>query len=88
MAIKLLNTPLFSIVDEIDSWLDNLQIWECVTNIDKKQESPVFYLSLPDKVRSACRDIAVTDLNKDNSLNMLINKLETYDKNKKSAYTA
>ena len=42
------------------------------------------------KFRSACRDTAVADLNKDDSLNILINKLETlYVKDKKaSAYIA
>ena len=90
MAKKLLNPPVLSNVDEIDSWLHDLQIWECVTDIDKKQQGPVINLSLPDKVRSACRDTAVADLNKDDSLNILINKLETlYVKDKKaSAYIA
>ena len=90
MAKKLLNPPVLSNVDEIDSWLHDLQIWECVTDIDQKQQRPVIYLSLPDKVRSACRDIAVADLNKDDGLNILINKLGTlYVKDKKaSAYIA
>ena len=55
----------------------------------QKQQGPVINLSLPDKVRSACRDTAVADLNKDDSLNILINKLETYVQDKKaSAYIA
>ena len=82
---KLLNPPVLSNVDEIDSWLHDLQIWECVTDNDRKQQGPVIYLSLPDKIRSACRDTAVADLNKDDGLNILINKLETYVKDEKAS---
>ena len=76
MAKKLINSQAFDNADEIDPVLHDLQIWECVTDIQKKQQGPVIYFALPDKVRSACRDIAVTDLNKDEGLNKLINKLE------------
>ena len=34
MAKKLLTPPVLNNVDEIDSWLHDLQIWECVTDID------------------------------------------------------
>ena len=33
-------------------------------------------LSLPDKVRNSCRNISITDLNKDDGLDTLINNLE------------
>ena len=83
---KSLNPPVLSNADEIDSWLHNLQIWEFVTDIDKKQLRPVIYLSLAGKARSACRDTAVADLKKDDGLNVLINKLETlYVKDKKAS---
>ena len=49
-----------------------------------KRSSKV-HLSLPDKVRSACRDIAVADMNKDDCLDILINKLGIYVKDKKAA---
>lgn len=62
--------------DEINPVLHDLQIWECVTDIHKKQQGPVIYFALPDKVRSGYRGIAVIDLNKDEGLNTLINKLE------------
>ena len=53
MAKKLLNPPVLSNVNEIDSWLHDLQIWECVTDIHKKQQAPVISLSLSGKIRSA-----------------------------------
>ena len=50
--------------EETDLWLHDLQVWQCVTDLEKKQQGPVIYLSLPDKVRRACRDISEANLNK------------------------
>ena len=60
--------PVLSNADEIDCGLHDLQMCESVTDIDKKQQGPVIYLWLPDKVRSACRDIAVAYFNKADAL--------------------
>ena len=55
-AKKLLNPPVLSDVDNIDSWLHDLQIWKCVTDLEKKQQGPIIYLSLPDKIwNDPCR---------------------------------
>ena len=82
---KLLNLPVLTDVDSIDTWLRDLQIWKYVTDVEKKQQGPVIYLSLPDKVRNSCRNIVITDLNKDNGLDTLINNLERlYLKDKKA----
>ena len=85
---KLLNPPVLTNVDSIDTWLRDLQIWKYVTDLEKKHQGPVIYLSLPDKVRNSCRNISITDLGKDNGLDTLINNLERlYLKDKKaSAY--
>ena len=63
---KLLNPPVLTDVDSIDTWLRDLQIWKYVTDLEKKHQGPVIYLSLPDKVRNSCRNISITDLGKDN----------------------
>ena len=60
--------PVLSNADEIDCGLHDLQMCESVTDIDKKQQGPVIYLWRPDKVRSACRDIAVAYFNKADAL--------------------
>ena len=60
--------PVLSNADEIDCWLHDLQMCESVTDIGKKQQGPLIYLWLPDKVRSACRDIAVAYFNKADAL--------------------
>ena len=73
---KLLNPLVLTDVDSIDTQLHDLQIWKCVTDLEKKQQGPVIYLLLPDKVRNSSRNISITDLNKDDSLDTLINNLE------------
>ena len=89
-AKKLLNPPMLCNVDNIDSWLHDLQLWKCVTDLDKKQQGPVIYLSLPDKISNSCRDVTVSELNKDDGLNLWTNKLEKLHikDSKASAYLA
>ena len=87
---KLLNPPVLTDVDSIDTWLHGLHIWKWVTDLEKKQKGLVIYLLFPDKVRNSCRNISITDLNKDDGLDTLINYLDRlYLKDKKaSAYLA
>ena len=54
---KFLNPPVLTNVDSIDTWLPDLQIWKCVTDLEKKQQGPVIYLLLPDKVRNSCTNV-------------------------------
>ena len=39
----------------------------------EKQQGPVVCLSLSDKIRNSYRDVTVSELNKDDGLNLLIN---------------
>ena len=84
---KLLNPSPFKDAGDIEIWLHDMQIWQCVTNLDEKQQGPVLYLLLPDKVRNSFK---VVDLNKNDGPLLLINKLEKlYVKdNKTSIYLA
>lgn len=60
-----MNPSVLSNIEEVGAWLHNLQVWQCVKDLEKKQQSPVIYLSLPDKVRSLCRAIRVANLSED-----------------------
>ena len=71
---KLLNPQELTEVDSIDSWIHELQIWKCITDLKKKKQVLVIYLSLPEKIRSTYRDVQVADLHKDDGLDLLINK--------------
>ena len=74
---KIYSPPVLDKIDEIEDWLHEMEIWQCVTDIEEKKQGPLVYLSLPDKIRKSCNDISVSDLNKDNGLNTLITKIKT-----------
>ena len=74
---KIYSPPVLDKIDEIEDWLREIEIWQCVTDIEEKKQGPVVHLSLPDKIRKSCNDISVSDLNKDNGLNTLITKIKT-----------
>ena len=65
-------------IDEIEDWLHEIEIWQCVIDIEEKKQGLVVHLSLPDKIRKSCNNISLSDLNKDNGLNTLITKIKTF----------
>ena len=79
MASKEIYTPpVLDQTEEIEEWLRELAIWQCVTDLEPKKQGPVVYLSLPDKIRKSCNDVSVQDLNKDDGLNVFINKIKSF----------
>ena len=55
----------------------NRGIWQCVTDLEPKKQGLVVYLSLPDKIHKSW-NVSVQDLNKDDGLNVLINKIISF----------
>ena len=62
---KLYSPTLLKEIKDIEEWLGELQIWQCVTDSGKKTQGPVVYLSLTGKIRKSWNDILKRDLNKD-----------------------
>ena len=73
---KIYSPPVLDKIHEIEDWLREIEIWQCVTDIEEKKQGPVVYLSLPDKIWKSCNDISASDF-KDNELNTLIMKIKT-----------
>ena len=69
---KIYSPPILVEIEEIEEWLQELEIWQCVMDLEKKKQGPVVYLSLTDKIRKSCNDISVRDLIKDDGLDTLI----------------
>ena len=38
-------------VENIDMWLREIELWQCVAEVSIKQQGPTIYLSLPSKIR-------------------------------------
>ena len=74
---KIILTTSTSINRRIEEWLRELEIWQCVTDLEKKKQGAVVYLSLTDKIRKSCNDISVRDLNKDDGLDILVKKIKS-----------
>ena len=74
---KIYSPPVLDEIDEMEDWLWEIEIWQCVTDIKEKKHGPVVYLSLPDKIPKSCNDISILDLNKDNGWNTVITKIKT-----------
>ena len=64
-------------IDDFEEWLHETEIWQCLTDLDKKKQGPAIYLSLDDKIRKMCSDIQVKDLNSDDGVEILITKLKS-----------
>ena len=63
-------------IDNFEEWLHETEIWQCLTDLDKKKQGPTIYLSLDDKIGKTCSDIQVKDLNDDDGVKILITKLK------------
>ena len=48
-----------------------------MTDLEKDKQGPAIYLSLDEKIRKTCSDIKVKDLNSDDGVDILINKLKS-----------
>ena len=47
---KIYTPPVLDQIEEIEEWLRETGIWQCVTDIEPKKQGPVVYLSLSDKI--------------------------------------
>ena len=59
MTSKKIYSPLvLEHTEEIEDWLEELHIWECVTHLESKKHGPAIYLWTCSKKKVALRDIA------------------------------
>ena len=68
--------PLLKDVNDIDNWLREIELWQCITTLEPEKQAPAIYLSLDDKIRNTCTDIQVRNLNSADGVNILIQKLK------------
>ena len=74
---KLFAPPVLSCIDEFEEWLHETEIWQCLTYLDKDKQGPAIYLSLDQKNRKTYSDNKVKDLNGENGVDILVNKLKS-----------
>ena len=47
--------------DDFNSWLHEIEVWKCVTDLDKKKQGPMLYLSLEGQTYLSMPDIPLPD---------------------------
>ena len=62
--------PVLNQIEEMERWLRELAIRQCVTQLEPRKQGPIVYLSLLDKICKNCNDVSIQDLNKDDGLNI------------------
>ena len=76
-ATQLFAPRKLSAIDEFEEWFHETEIWQCLTDLNKKKQGPAIYLSHDENIRKACCDINVKDLSSDNAVNILLRELKS-----------
>ena len=58
-----------------ESWLKEVEIWKCFTDVEKRKQAPAIFLTLEGKAREAVLELPVEKLNCDDGVKNLINQL-------------
>ena len=74
---KLFVPPKLSSIYDFEDWLGETEIWQYLTDLDKKKQGPAIYLSFDENIRKTCCDIKVKDLNGDDGVDILLCKLKS-----------
>ena len=74
---KLFVPPKLNSIYDFEDWLGETEIWQYLTDLDKKNQGPAIYLSFDENIRKTCCDIKVKDLNGDDGVDILLCKLKS-----------
>lgn len=76
MAANYKNPPTFDEGKPYESWKNEVEMWIRVTELSKKKQALAVALGLTGRAREAAMEIPVTDLNEDNGMTKLLEKLD------------
>ena len=62
--------------EHYETWKKDVQIWQVLTDLDKKKQALAIHLSLSGRARVASSELSVAALNKDDGVETLIKKLD------------
>ena len=67
--------PPFSEDQDFESWCHEIDMWSFVTEVKKEKQACTVYLSLPKKVRLACKSLTQEEMSQDDGMKKLTDKL-------------
>ena len=76
MSSCMKNPPKLEDDSAYEEWRKDILLWTQLTELDKKKQAISIHLSLTGLARSASSEIPAEDLSKDNSVNILLDKLD------------
>lgn len=76
MANIFKNPPAFNSDFNYENWKKDIEIWRKLTDIEKNKQALAIHLVLTGKARQASTEISITELNSDNGVDKLIEKLD------------
>ena len=68
--------PLWEDGKSFEKWKSEMELWALITELDKKKRGPVVALTLTGRKREIALEIKAEDLNKDEGLKTLLDKLK------------
>ena len=69
-------SPVLPGSEDFEIFLHEIEIGQCVTELEKKKQGPVIYLLLEGKAQKACKGLDTKSLNADDRIDVLTNKLK------------
>ena len=54
--------PILANSEDFEEWKRDIQIWNAVTEVDKKKQGPILYRSLEGQAKKACSSIKVEEI--------------------------
>ena len=68
--------PTLSDDVDFEDWEREFKIWQMATDVEKRKQGARIYLSLEGKARENCKTIELTDLEGENGVKVLLEKLK------------
>ena len=69
-------SPVLPGSEDFEIFLREIEIGQCVTELEKKKQGSVIYLLLEGKAQKACKGLDTKSLNADDRIDVLTNKLK------------
>ena len=69
-------SPVLPGSEDFEIFLQEIEIGQCVTELEKKKQGPVIYLLLEGKAQKACKGLDTKSLNVNDRIDVLTNKLK------------
>ena len=73
---KIYSPPSLNSAD-FETWVHEVNIWQCVTDLEVKKQGPAIYLAFEGPARQACSNIDVKELHGETGVKIIIEKLKS-----------